>query len=182
MFCTNWGFILFDSIDHYLSNYLLLLVGVQECFGVGWVYDAMETAAKSEGHKKSIMVLTIAFWIPLLIISIITVILGKTIIGVPIFAGVFILMSSASYMVFRGPFMEWINDVVFCGVRKISYTITRLSRDPAKWNQVNTWEHWWAYYWCFTIKYVCTCALTFLVIFSIKNDADKPYGGYKEKW
>lgn len=28
MFCTNWGFILFDSVDHYLSNYLLLLIGI----------------------------------------------------------------------------------------------------------------------------------------------------------
>lgn len=27
-FCTNWGFVLFDSIDHYLCVYLLLLVGI----------------------------------------------------------------------------------------------------------------------------------------------------------
>lgn len=44
MFCTNWGFELFDCCDHYLSNYLLLLVGIQECFAVGWVFDAWETA------------------------------------------------------------------------------------------------------------------------------------------
>lgn len=28
LFCTNWGYILFDCIDHYLGNYLLLLVGI----------------------------------------------------------------------------------------------------------------------------------------------------------
>jgi len=28
LFCTNWGFVLFDCIDHYLGNYLLLLVGI----------------------------------------------------------------------------------------------------------------------------------------------------------
>lgn len=28
MFCTNWGFILFDVIDHYVGNYLLLLCGI----------------------------------------------------------------------------------------------------------------------------------------------------------
>jgi len=39
LFCTNWGFILFDSIDHYLGNYLLLLVGILQCFGVGWAFD-----------------------------------------------------------------------------------------------------------------------------------------------
>lgn len=27
-FCTNWGFVLFDVIDHYLCTYLLFLVGL----------------------------------------------------------------------------------------------------------------------------------------------------------
>jgi SNF family Na+-dependent transporter len=27
-FCTNWGFVLFDVIDHYLCTYLLFLVGI----------------------------------------------------------------------------------------------------------------------------------------------------------
>lgn len=99
-------------------------------------------------------------------------------IGVPIFAAVFILLSPISYMAFKGSFIDWINQIVFCGVRKISYTITRLSREPAKWNETNTWEHVWQYYWSFCIKYFCTTALTFLIIFLIKSDADKPYGGY----
>lgn len=28
MFCTNWGFVLFDVIDYYMANFLLLLVGI----------------------------------------------------------------------------------------------------------------------------------------------------------
>jgi neurotransmitter:Na+ symporter, NSS family len=28
MFCTNWGFVLFDCVDHYISNYLVILIGV----------------------------------------------------------------------------------------------------------------------------------------------------------
>lgn len=27
-FCCNWGFILFDVVDHYMCNYLLLLIGI----------------------------------------------------------------------------------------------------------------------------------------------------------
>jgi solute carrier family 6 GABA transporter-like protein 1 len=38
-FCTNWGFVLFDVIDHYLSNFLLIIVGILQCFGCGWGFD-----------------------------------------------------------------------------------------------------------------------------------------------
>jgi hypothetical protein len=27
-FCCNWGFILFDVVDHYLCAYLLLMIGI----------------------------------------------------------------------------------------------------------------------------------------------------------
>jgi len=74
MFCTNWGYILFDSVDHYLSNYLLLLIGVQECFGVAWCFNASNTMAKSNEHKNSNWSLILTFWIPLFIIALITVI------------------------------------------------------------------------------------------------------------
>lgn len=78
--------------------------------------------------------------------------------------------------------MDWINEVVFCGVRKVSYTITRLSRKPEEWNVVKTWEHIWFAYWGFCVKYVCTSSLTFLIVFLVKSDADAPYGGYEQKW
>ena len=40
VFCFNWGFTAFDVVDHYLNVYLMLLMGVLECFGCGWVYEA----------------------------------------------------------------------------------------------------------------------------------------------
>ena len=47
-FCTNWGMILFDVIDHYFAGYILFLVGIMECFGVGWCYDSERTKGLSE--------------------------------------------------------------------------------------------------------------------------------------
>lgn len=170
---------MFDSCDHYLSNYLLLLVGIQECFGVGWVFDAYETAQKSEEHKRSLIMLTQGFWLPLIVIAIVTVVTNDTLIGVPIFAAVFFYTGVLpSYLVWKGSLLDWINEIFFCGVRKINYTITRLSRNPAEWNVVKTWEHVWFVYWGFCIKYFCTCALTFLMIHLLKGDIVKPYGGY----
>ena len=40
VFCFNWGFTLFDVVDHYLNVYLMLLLGTLECFAVGWIYEA----------------------------------------------------------------------------------------------------------------------------------------------
>jgi len=131
MFCTNWGFILFDSVDHYLSNYLLLLIGIQECFGVGWCFDASCTIAKSKEHFNSNWSLVLLFWIPLLIIALITVILNSTMIGVPIFSAVFFLIGCPiSFYLYKGTFKDWYNDIFFCGTNKISYTISKLNRDP----------------------------------------------------
>ena len=39
-FSFNWGFTYFDVVDHYLNVYLMLLIGVLETMGVGWVYEA----------------------------------------------------------------------------------------------------------------------------------------------
>ena len=39
-FSFNWGFTYFDVVDHYLNVYLMLLIGVLETAGVGWVYEA----------------------------------------------------------------------------------------------------------------------------------------------
>jgi len=38
-FSFNWGFTLFDVVDNYLNTYLMLVVGVLEVMGVGWVYE-----------------------------------------------------------------------------------------------------------------------------------------------
>ena len=40
LFCFNWGFTLFDVVDHYLNVYLMLFLGVLECLACGWVYES----------------------------------------------------------------------------------------------------------------------------------------------
>ncbi len=38
IFCTPTGLVLLDSVDHYLSNYGLLLIGLIPCLAIGWIY------------------------------------------------------------------------------------------------------------------------------------------------
>ena len=70
LFCFNWGYTYFDVVDHYLGVYLLLLLGVFQCFGAGWVFDF--TTAKAKSTNVSVLALGILYWgslIPLSFIS-----------------------------------------------------------------------------------------------------------------
>merc|ERR1711871_56743 len=80
-FCTNWGFFLFDVIDHYLSNYLLILVGILQCAGCGWGFDAENTMNKSENHGKSLTWLSASYWATTIIFSIVFVCAGAIPLG-----------------------------------------------------------------------------------------------------
>jgi len=40
LFVSSWGFTFFDVVDHYISVYLMLLIGLLECLGAGWVYKS----------------------------------------------------------------------------------------------------------------------------------------------
>lgn len=71
LFCFNWGYTYFDVVDHYLSIYLLFILGVLQCLGTGWVYgyeDAVEAS-----NKKSVLILGICFWGALLPLSFLSV-------------------------------------------------------------------------------------------------------------
>lgn len=75
-FCTNWGYVLFDVIDHYLCTYLLFLCGIFQCFGCGWGFDVENTMNKSENHAKSLKYLTFSFWSYLMIIGLVFVLIN----------------------------------------------------------------------------------------------------------
>lgn len=74
-FCTNWGFVLFDVIDHYLCTYLLFLCGIFQCFGCGWGFDVEDTMSRSPKHAQSLKYLSFSFWIYLIVVGIIFVLL-----------------------------------------------------------------------------------------------------------
>ena len=39
LFCSNWGWVLFDLVDHYVTNYIVLPVGLCQCIAVGWIFE-----------------------------------------------------------------------------------------------------------------------------------------------
>ena len=49
-FTTNFGWVLFDLVDHYISSYIVIGVGLMQCISVGWLFEKETTAAVSHGH------------------------------------------------------------------------------------------------------------------------------------
>lgn len=175
-FCCNWGFILFDVVDHYLCAYLLLLIGILQAFGCGWFFDLKQTMAKSEGHTTGLKILSFGYWIPLVIIVIITTILDSQKWGFLAFALVLIVVLIVSWKQSGLGMRQWYEEVVMCGVRKIAYSCSQVGRvDPLVklW-----WEPVFALYWGLCIKYISPCVLSFMIIGILKNDIKKPYEGY----
>jgi len=121
-FCTNWGFTLFDVVDHYLCAYLLLMIGILQAFGCGWFFDAEENMGKSPGRRKSILWLTISYWTMLLIIGLVATLTNAVAAGFISFALVFSLICvPVSWKLSGLGVKDWYNDCCVTGVKRISY-------------------------------------------------------------
>jgi SNF family Na+-dependent transporter len=179
-FCTNWGYILFDVIDHYLCAYLLIIVGIMQCFGVGWGFDAEMNMGKSEEHAKSIKFLTLSFWAVSVIFPLVFVIIEKTTIGIIITFGIMLVFTVLpSYFIFGKGFDLWYDDIFLCGVGRIGRSIAMLGRpNPA---ERQWWEGGFIFYWGFLIKYAHPIILMFILVSTCANDGDG-YGGYAIGW
>jgi len=182
-FSFNWGFTLFDVVDNYLNVYLMLLVGVLEVMGVGWVYEVNQVASKGRNYKLSIIILTAGFWLNCIATPIGSIFSESSEgwIGMVVFWAWMLIVWAVSFLVSGLAFSEWMSCVAFCGVRKLSRVMTKLSKfkgDASRRGYEPIFEFWWN----FSIKYFVPFALCFLLFNSLKNDIDKPYNGYHMTW
>ena len=69
MLTTNAGWVIFDIFDHYISNYIVVSVGLMQCISVGWIFEAESTSMMSEGHKLGQRWLGVLYWIPVVILT-----------------------------------------------------------------------------------------------------------------
>ena len=86
-----------------------------------------------------------------------------------------------SYFICGVPFKEFKSNVLFYGVRKLSRSMTKLSKVAGD-TELKWWEPVFEYWWGFSIKYFVPWALSFLVFFSLFNDTQKPYNDYHIFW
>lgn len=178
MFCTNWGWILFDLVDHYLSDYGVILVGLLQCISVGWVFEASSTANRSENHHRALKVLGATFWLPLIIISFYGN-FGFGDIGRAIGAGsnfvVLIVAMLASWCSSKMPFGVWYHEIFMAGVSKLSWSVTSISYPDDDIQLRSCWMPLFEFYFGLSIKYINPAILTYLLLENLSNDLQSPY-------
>merc|ERR1740123_373645 len=125
--------VLFDSIDHYLCNYLLLLMGILQCFGCGWAFDYEVPAKKSEQLGKSVNFLAAFYWISLLVHGVWGIFAEIGLIGMVVFFGTVLFIAlPISYFIAGTNFDVWYKFCFMNGVRRIGYSISKLGRDDVE--------------------------------------------------
>lgn len=181
-FCFNWGFILFDVVDHYLCAFLLLMIGILQAFGCGWFFDAEETMTRSDGHRKAMLLLGYGYWGLLIVCGIVFMCFMDqgAVPGFATFIGLFICVSIGSFFLSGLSFKHWYQEIFMCGVRRIGYACSQMTRpDPLKrmW-----WETYFVFYWGMLVKFINPMLLWFILVSQTYTDLSKPYEGYAFGW
>lgn len=177
MFCSSWGWILFDLVDHYLSDYCIISLGLLQCIAVGWVFEASSTADKSPDHHRALKVLGVTFWMPVLIISFYANFgFGQAKgIGVGILVGILIMSMLISWLSSKMTFGSWYHEIFFAGVSKLSWSVTSISYPDEDIELRKWWMPLFEAYFGLSIKYFNPALLTFMLFENIFNDLQSPY-------
>lgn len=178
IFCFNWGFTLFDVLDHYLAVYLILVIGIIQAIAVAWVFghdDALAT-----GAKASVWVLTGGYFGLMLPLGLLAYFAfpNESWVSIPVFWGYFIVLSLISFAISKLSFKQWYQEVFFAGVRPIALKMMSLSIN--KYNRF--WEELFQLWWCGCIKFVFPWGIWWLLVMTMAKDIEKPYEGYHAGW
>ena len=161
-FSYNWGFTYFDVVDHFLNVYLMLLIGILETAGVGWVYEANEIIEKGGPPvKTAVIIWAVGYWGSLFLCGILTffVLPAHLVYFGPLLNVVFCVLAAVVSMAMSGLGCSgWYKTIFMGGVRKLGRVLTKLSKEVGNDKQ-EWWENPFEFYWGFMIKYWCPFAI-----------------------
>lgn len=181
LFCANWGWVLFDLVDHYISLYIVLPVGLCQCIAVGWIFERKQTSMRSVGHQKSLRALTFFYWFPAVCITFyFSFGFNEAAMWGAIALVVTTLMAFVvSFCVSDLPFNSWYHEIALCGTDKIAMSISSLSNGDGS-------RSWWMIpfeaYFGVLIKYFNPIVLLFFIFSALKRDLDTPFGIVTSGW
>lgn len=174
IFCTSFGWILFDLVDHYISSYIVIGVGLMQVISVGWLFEKDTTAAMSSGHAKSLKWLGIIFWHSVIIFCFYANFGFKEAkpVGMLLILIFTIIALVVSQRVSGMPVRSWYHEIVLCGVDKLSMSITILSNENGE-------RSWWMVifegYFGICIKFFSPVCFIWLLCQNLEADLAAPY-------
>lgn len=161
--------------DHFITDYIVIMVGILECTCVGWLFERETTAMQSLAHRKSLNVLCIMFWAPTILLCFYAnfVFPEDKFMGLMLIMVFTIIALCCSKYVSGMPFDSWYHEIVLCGVDKLSMSITSLTHRDGH-------RSWWMLafegYFGFMIKFFNPALLTFILMNNVQSDIDQPFG------
>lgn len=174
-FTSNFGWVLFDLVDHYITGYIILGVALMQCVSVGWCFENGSTAAMSPDHAKSLKWLAIMYWFPMVTLSFYAnfAFAEKFEIGIILIMVTSFISLGVSYYVVKDKFksISWYHEIMLCGVDKLSMSITSLSNNGERSGWMIVFEG----YFGLMIKFVNPACLTFMLIQNLAADLNSPY-------
>lgn len=178
IFCFNWGFTLFDVVDHYLNVYLVLLMGILQAVSVGWVFGNSDALAT--GAKAAVWVLTGGYFGLLLPLGLLAYFAfpEASWVAIPVFWAYFIVISLISFGISRLSFKVWYREIFFSGVRPVALKMMSLSIRP----YTAVWSELFQFWWCFSIKFIFPWAIWWLLVMTAAKDIELPYEKYHVGW
>jgi hypothetical protein len=175
LFTSNWGWVLFDFVDHYISSYIIIVVGFTQCVAVGWIFERESTARRTPEHRASLWWLTVLYWFPAVLLTFYANFGFVDIkwLGILIILLFTILALIVSFKVSKMEFITWYHEIVMCGTDKIAMSITILQDETGK-------RAWWMLpfetYFGIFVKFVNPVCLMFLFFEALAADVESPYG------
>ncbi len=188
VYASNAGLVALDVIDHYINVYCMILLGILQCFGVGWIHEVSDNIQKHNIPKSSYAILALGFWIPLILFCVIALFALDDLapLGLLLFLICFGIAFFVSFKKSGKTYAEYNQFVAMCGVRRLSKAITRLmytendteAQRKRKDKMALVFEYWWG----ISIKYLIPAALVWVMVLGLKGDIDSPYEGYEMEW
>ena len=172
---------LYDIVEHQMINFTIPLVALLQCIAVGWQWEAEQTMLRSAGHKRSMRVLGVIYWLPLILVSLV---FG---LGVPeykVFAFIPMLFFSlvgmvASYKSSGLTFSSWYHEIVLCGVDKLIMSLNPKNKDQHKTKTI--FVVLFESYFGLLIKFVNPALISLLLAVNLGKDMKAPYQDYPQE-
>lgn len=120
LFCSSWGYTYFDCVDRYISVYLMFILGIGQCFSAAWMFGREE---KMEEDKMAVGVLSVIYWVNLLVMGPVTVFVfdydsgrGSMLFGIIIFWVITFIAIILSFVLKKDKnFRSWYENVFLYG-------------------------------------------------------------------
>lgn len=175
VFTTNVGWVLFDMVDHYTSDYMILAIVLLQCISVGWQFEADTTSALSEGHKNAQKTLGVMYWIPVITLSFYAHFgfSENKEIALILMVLTTLIACIGSYGRSKMPAASWFFEIFQCGVGKLSMSITALSKpgDDTR----SCWFIYFEIYFGVAVKFINPALLTYMLFENFAADVKSPY-------